>query len=141
MFIDTSAFIAMLTNEPDCGRLVAAIEAATHRCTSGLVRLESVMRCATILRTSVEDAHAAFDKLIEECGVTVVPITDGIARSAVEAFARFGKGRGTRAQLNLADCMSYAVAREYRFPILFIGEDFTHTDLKSALADPRPTRS
>ena len=67
-------------------------------------------------------------------GVTVVPIPDEIGRLAVEAFGRFGKGRGGKAQLNLGDCLSYATARAHAARILFKGDDFVHTDLKSALA-------
>lgn len=131
----------MLTSEPDQERIVDAIEAARHRYTSGLVRLETVMRTATKLNITVEDAEAAFDQLLVECDINVVSISDGISRKAVEAFARYGKGRGHPAQLNLADCMSYAVAAAYRCPLLFIGKDFIHTDLKSVLQDPTPLQT
>jgi len=139
MFIVSSAFVAVLAGEPDQSRIIDAIEASGHRYTSGLVRLETVMRISTKLNLAVEDAELAFDQLIEECGITVVSISDCISRKAVDAFARFGKGRGHPAQLNLADCMSYAVAKAYRCPLLFIGKDFIYTDLKSALEDPAPT--
>ncbi len=41
-------------------------------------------------------------------------ITDEIGRLSVEAFERYGKGRGHPAQLNLADCLSYACAKAYQ---------------------------
>jgi ribonuclease VapC len=59
-------------------------------------------------------------------------VTDAIGRSAVLAFARFGKGRGHPAQLNFGDCLSYRCASEHGSPILFKGADFTHTDLETA---------
>lgn len=138
MFIDSSAFVAILTGEPDQRRLVEALDGSERRLTSGLVRLETVMRTASKLNITVEDAQAALDRLIKECGIEVLAITDEISRVAVDAFARFGKGRGHPAQLNLADCMSYAVASVHRCPLLFIGKDFIHTDLVSALSDPAP---
>ena len=138
MFVDSSAFVAILTGEPDQHRLVNALDASERRLTSGLVRLETVMRTATKLNIAVEDAQAAFDRLIGECGIEVMAITDDIARVAVEAFSRFGKGRGHPAQLNLADCMSYAAASVHGCPLLFIGKDFIHTDLSSALPEPAP---
>jgi ribonuclease VapC len=48
---------------------------------------------------------------------------------AAEAFARYGKGRH-RAALNFGDCMSYAVAKLARQPLLCTGGDFAKTDLK-----------
>jgi ribonuclease VapC len=41
---------------------------------------------------------------------------------------RFGKGRHPAA-LNFGDCMSYATARLAQRPLLFVGDDFTKTDL------------
>ncbi len=51
------------------------------------------------------------------------------ARRAVDAFDTYGKGRGHPAQLNFADCLSYACAAHHNVPILFKGRDFIHTDL------------
>jgi len=67
-----------------------------------------------------------------------ITIDDAIARPAVSAFSRYGKGRGHTARLNLADCLVYAVAKSVAAPLLFIGDDFTRTDIASVLDDPRP---
>ncbi len=138
MFVDTSAFVAILSNERDAPRLSAAIGSAKVCYSSGLVRLGTVMRTASKLLATIEEVEAAFDEVLEGGRINVVSISDSIARQAVAAFAAYGKGRGHPAKLNLADCMSYAVAKTYRLPILFIGEDFIHTDLRSVLDDPRP---
>lgn len=141
MFIDSSAFIAILTREPVHRRVATALTDARRKFTSGLVRLETVMVAATRLNISVEDAQTLFDDMLKEIGaVSLVPITDDIARKAVDAFARYGKGRGHPAQLNLADCMAYACARAYRDPLLFVGNDFTHTDIESVLEYPSPAQ-
>lgn len=50
-------------------------------------------------------------------------------RLAVQAFSDYGKGRGHPAQLNLADCLSYACAKNRKMPLLYKGNDFAHTDL------------
>ena len=50
----------------------------------------------------------------------------------VEAAMRFGKGRH-RAKLNFGDCFSYALAKASGLPLLFKGDDFTQTDIESAL--------
>lgn len=54
-------------------------------------------------------------------------------REAISAFTRFGKGRGHPAQLNMGDCFAYACARTHNVPLLFVGDDFSRTDIPSAL--------
>jgi ribonuclease VapC len=132
MFIDTSAFIAILAGEPASAALASAIEAAESRTTSPLVRLETCMRLASKLDVSPEDAQAAFDQAIEDAAIEVAPITDAIGREAVAAFSLFGKGRGHPAQLNLADCVVYACAKARQTPVLCTGSDFAKTDIPLA---------
>jgi uncharacterized protein with PIN domain len=43
-----------------------------------------------------------------------------------------GKGCGSPANLNFGDCFTYALARDKREPLLYKGDDFAHTDLRSA---------
>ncbi len=45
---------------------------------------------------------------------------------------RFGRGRHP-ARLNFGDCLTYAVARLADEPLLFVGDDFSKTDLVPAL--------
>ena len=49
-------------------------------------------------------------------------------RSAVEAYADFGKGRHLAA-LNMGDCFAYACAKTNDATLLYKGDDFSHTDL------------
>jgi ribonuclease VapC len=49
----------------------------------------------------------------------------------VEAFRRYGKGRHP-ARLNMGDCFTYAVAKAAGMQVLYVGEDFSHTDLEPA---------
>ena len=39
----------------------------------------------------------------------------------------------TVACLNFGDCFSYALAVRLKVPLLFLGNDFNHTDLEAAL--------
>lgn len=50
----------------------------------------------------------------------------------MEADARYGRGTGHRARLNLGDCLAYAAAVAHDAPLLFKGDDFVHTDVKRA---------
>ena len=51
----------------------------------------------------------------------------------MEAFARYGKGRGHPAQLNMGDGFAYAISNNYRAAPLFKGEDFSKTYIKPAI--------
>lgn len=129
MIVDSSALIAMLTNEEDGEALSVVMDDAE------VVR----MSAASYLETSIViDAHhdavlsARFDDLILDCEIAIEPVTPEQARLARQAYRDYGRGSGHRANLNFGDCFSYALAREKREPILFKGDDFGHTDLRSA---------
>ena len=59
----------------------------------------------------------------------MIPITDEIGRAALDAFDRYGKGRGHPAQLNMGDCFAYGAAMTLGVPLLFKGDDFAKTAL------------
>jgi ribonuclease VapC len=130
MILDSSALIAMLTSEEDGDALSQVLDGA-----------EAVrMSAASYLETSIViDAHrdaalsARLDDMILDSEIVIEPVTAVQARIARQAYRDFGKGSGHKANLNFGDCFSYALAREKREPILYKGDDFVHTDLRSAL--------
>jgi ribonuclease VapC len=138
MFVDTSAFVALLAGEPDQDRIAAAMDGAPNLSTSGIVRLETVMVLSRELKVAPGTAQFAFDELIEAANIKVIAFTDAMGRIAVDAFEKFGKGRKSAAQLNLGDCLSYAAAKGSGLPLLFLGDDFTSVDVTSVLSDPAP---
>ena len=71
--------------------------------------------------------------IVAHTHVTVVAFTAGFYRLACDALDRSGKGRGHSAQLNFGDCLTYAVAKYRDVPLLYKGDDFRRTDLRSAL--------
>jgi ribonuclease VapC len=74
-----------------------------------------------------------FEELLDNAGIVVVPFDDEMASAAFDAFRRFGKGQGHPAQLNIADCAVYALAKARSQSLLFKGGDFDRTDIRSAL--------
>ncbi|KGM30171.1 type II toxin-antitoxin system VapC family toxin [Inquilinus limosus] len=132
MFVDTSVIVALIAGEPDAPRFVDLLSRAERRLTSGLVILEAAMRLSTLLRLDPVRAEALIHMLLDEADINIVPIDSETATAAVAAFAAYGKGRGHAAQLNLADCMSYACARTHGVPLLFKGDDFSKTDIQAA---------
>ena len=132
MFVDTSVFVAILAGEADAELFALKLAAADERYTSGLVILEASMRLSSLLQIDPREVETHIARILQEAKIEVVAIDAAIARQAVAAFAAYGNGRGHPAQLNLADCMSYACARARQLPLLFKGDDFRRTDIEAA---------
>ena len=128
MTLDSSALVAILFAEPGHLDLVDRIlEAEVVRVgTPTLVETEIVLSARRGKRaaTDVQD-------LLEELHVTVVPFSESDWHAAVRAFEQFGRGRH-EAGLNFGDCLSYAVAAVASDSLLFVGDDFTSTDITPA---------
>jgi len=130
MVLDTSAIIAAITNEQDSPHFQAAMVGAESLLISSVAVLETKM--VLFARLGLE-AAGLFEALLENAGIIVVPFDDEMARIAFNAFRHFGKGQGHPAQLNIVDCAVYALAKARSEPLLFKGEDFDRTDIRSAL--------
>ncbi|RUW19546.1 type II toxin-antitoxin system VapC family toxin [Mesorhizobium sp. M4B.F.Ca.ET.215.01.1.1] len=129
MFVDTSVVVAILSGEQDADEWSNRIEQAPSRMTSALVVLEAAMRLSTKLSVEPLVAETVIGAFLHEANIEIVPIGAGEGRLAVKAFSDYGKGRGHPAQLNLADCLSYACAKSHGLPLLYRGNDFSRTDL------------
>lgn len=129
MFVDTSVVVAVLSDEDDAGDWSGKLERTSGKVTSALVILEATMRLSTLLAVEPSVAGAAVEAFLTAADIEIVPIDAGEARLAVEAFSNYGKGRGHPAQLNLADCLSYACAKQRGIGLLYRGNDFARTDL------------
>lgn len=128
IFIDTSAFVAVLTSEPDRDRFIKAIESADRRITSPVVRLETCIVLSCRLDFSPRAAEAQFNRFLDEAGIAEIEVTGAIGVVAVTCFTRFGKGRHP-ARLNFADCLTYACAKVHGATLLYKGDDFSKTDI------------
>jgi ribonuclease VapC len=129
VFVDASAFAAILLSEPDVEALERRLRlSSTELIVSPLAMFETVLAIAPKLRLTLAAAeirvleYASFDMMI-------VPITPEIGRLALDARSRYGKGTDHPAQLNMGDCFAYACAKAHGVPLLYKGDDFVHTDL------------
>jgi len=73
----------------------------------------------------------ALKELMWAAEAEVIPFSEDHSRVALQAYLRFGKGRHPAA-LNFGDCLSYATASVARQPLLFVGDDFSRTDIVAA---------
>ncbi len=129
MFVDASALVAILAQAPGFPELGARLHAAPARSTSGLAVFEAVMAVARLKGLTIAAAEAYVRDFLQAAAIEVVPITDAEAREALVAFARFGKGQGHPAQLNMGDRFAYVRARTLKTELLFVGNDFSRTDI------------
>jgi len=70
--------------------------------------------------------------LIEAC-CDIMPVNEEVMQQAMLGFRYYGKGMGSGAKLNYGDCFSYGLAKSLDEPLLFVGDDFSKTDIKPAL--------
>jgi len=125
VIIASSALIAYLEDEPEATRVAAAL-------TSGAALRIST---ATVLEASIvvearRGVHGGreLDLLLHRLGVEQVPVTSAHVELARSAWRQYGKGHHAAA-LNYGDCFAYALAAALGEPLLFVGEDFSKTDI------------
>ena len=105
MFVDTSAIVAILTHEPEADELADLLDTARSRITSPIaVFLEATFGICRKRQGSVQEAEEDVLDFLELARVELVPITLREAKTALDAFSRYGKGRAHPARLNLGDC-------------------------------------
>jgi ribonuclease VapC len=129
MIIDTSAIVAILRGETGARRFADAIEAASVRLISAATY---VVIGAVIDGARDPVASRLVDELLAAAGVVIEPVTAAQARIARDAYRDFGKGSGHTAGLDFGDCFAYALAKAVGEPLLFKGDDFSHTDVAAA---------
>lgn len=125
MVIDTSAVVAVLLGESNDRDLLEAIEAAPTRSISAA----SLVEAGIVMEARLgEEGGRSLDELLRVLQIEVVPVDSQHAAVARRAWRQFGKGRHP-AGLNYGDCFAYALAWLTSEPLLFVGDDFTKTDV------------
>lgn len=126
--VDTSALIAIVRSEAESAAFAEVLGAADEAliCTATLLE-------ASLVTAGKGDESARMQRLVRELNLRSVSFTPEEAGIGAEAFLRYGRGLGSKAQLNFGDCFSYALAKSRNLPLLFKGDDFIHTDIVPAL--------
>jgi ribonuclease VapC len=130
VIIDSSAILAILFAEPDAAVYAEAISTAETRRISAATFVE--IGAVVDTRTTAGGSRQ-LDALLRRARIVIEPVTEEQAYLARQAYSDFGKGRHPAA-LNLGDCFAYALAKAIGEPLLFKGNDFTKTDIASALS-------
>jgi ribonuclease VapC len=130
VIVDTSAIVALMLREPRTAEIVGALREAPSLRMSAATYVEL---CAVVDNRRSPNQRRHLDALLEACQIEIVPFTSEQAQVARDAYRDYGRGSGHKARLNLGDAYSYALAATAKEPLLFVGDDFTHTDLVPAL--------
>lgn len=131
MFIDASALASMVARENDSDELAVRLARAAVRITSPLSVWEAAVAVSRIVGIHVEDASDEVHDFLTIADIELRPVPPEASRLALDAYARYGKGRHPAA-LNFGDCFSYACARLFGEPLLYKGNDFARTDIETA---------
>ncbi|OMB94447.1 ribonuclease VapC [Mycobacterium sp. NS-7484] len=128
MVIDTSALVAMLTDESGAEHLEACVADDPVR----MMSTASYLEAAIVIESRFGEAGGReLDLWLHRASVELVAVDADQAEAARVAYRRYGKGRH-RAGLNYGDCFSYALAKISGQPLLFKGNDFGQTDIAAA---------
>jgi ribonuclease VapC len=127
--VDSSALCAVFFNEPEKSAFQAILD-GDERC---IVSAVNAFETACVLRGKLGQAAVVeFWQWLTDNRIEIVPFDAPQAYEAATAFDRYGKGLHPRARLNLADCAAYALAKTMNAPLLFKGDDFAATDVRTA---------
>lgn len=127
MVIDSSAILAILLGEQEAELYAKAIADDPKRLMSTFSALETGI---VIEAKKGEEGGREWDILLYRTAIDIIPFTPDQYTLAREAWRQYGKGRHPAA-LNIGDCCSYALAKFSGEPLLFKGNDFNRTDLKT----------
>jgi ribonuclease VapC len=129
MFVDASAIVAILTEESDGPQFSDRIQGADGLFTSPVAVFEAVSSVARKDRLPVPFVAKEVQMFLNRAQIETRAISQDVGHTALAAFAKYGKGSGHPARLNLGDCFAYAMAKQHGVPLLYKGNDFSQTDI------------
>ncbi|UXS39566.1 type II toxin-antitoxin system VapC family toxin [Agrobacterium tumefaciens] len=120
--IDTSALMAILLDEPKADACAAALE------TDEPLLISAGTLAEAMIVAQRRDRSRELEMLIEGLSAEIRPVTPKSARGVSEAYRIWGKGIHP-AGLNFGDCFAYELAKTEGCPLLYVGNDFSQTDI------------
>lgn len=125
--VDASALVAISELEPEA-ELFAGVLLANEARIAAVNYVEAGL--ILIGRGHLSD-KAELNAWLATLGVSIAQGPD-LAEDALLAYLTFGRGYHP-ARLNMGDCFAYALAKQLDAPLLYKGDDFVLTDVRSAL--------
>lgn len=123
--VDTSAMMAVALGEPAAERCREALDVADE------IAISAGTLAELLVVANLRGVADKVRKLVDGLAMEVVPVDGTMAEKVGEAYRRWGKGVHP-AGLNLGDCFAYALAEYRGSALLFVGNDFSRTDIPPA---------
>ena len=128
--IDSSALVAVLLAEVEHEAFAHVLASSS----ASIVAAPNVLETMIVATTKIGNGgRSRVDKLLSDNRIDVAAFGAQLLNHATDAHERFGRRSGHPAKLNFGDCMAYALAKSLDAPLLYKGDDFAQTDIRSAL--------
>ena len=124
--VDTSALMAILL---DASEAAACAEAFA---TNERIVISAATVAEALIVAERRGLGAEMTGLIDGLELEIASVSPAVARRVADTYSRWGKGAHP-AGLNFGDCFAYEVAKTRDCPLLYVGADFTRTDVASVL--------
>jgi ribonuclease VapC len=133
MFVDSSAVVSMVVDETGSDEFLACVARSKSTMIAAITQVEAAIAVGRYHNRDYGFGASQVAEFVERAEIKVLDMPADIVGDVLEAYRRYGKGTGHRAQLNFGDCFSYAFAKRLKVPMLFKGEDFSRTDIEPVL--------
>jgi ribonuclease VapC len=127
MVVDTSALIAIVTDEPEREAFESALAVDGDALVSTATAVEFLIVAFGRGHTVYRNALRVLDLPV----ITLISLDEEQMYAAVRAHQTYGRGRHP-AGLNFGDTFAYALAATRGLPLLYKGADFSRTDVTPA---------
>ena len=129
LFVDASALVAIIADEPEGDAFAAAIRSAKSPSWSAMSCWETVSSLRRSYGWTVERAREEVETVATAANLRLLPIGMNELALGLDAYQLYGRSSGHPARLNMGDCFAYACAKANGARLLYKGDDFLHTDL------------
>ena len=123
--VDTSALMAILLDEPEAEACMDVLQGAE------VLAISAGTVAEALIVAERRNLRPEMRRMVEGLGFEVASVTAATAQRMADAYTRWGKGIHP-AGLNFGDCFAYVLAIEHDAPLLYVGKDFSRTDVRAA---------
>lgn len=124
--LDTSALMALLLGEPESDKIAEWLKSEEN------FKISAGTLAEALIVAGRRGLSEEMLQLLEGISVEIDTLSAAGAIAVAGAYSEWGKGVHP-AGLNFGDCFSYVTAKASGSSLLYVGDDFSKTDLHSAL--------
>lgn len=125
--IDTSALMALLLDEPEADQIADLLKSEEE------FKISAGTLAEALIVAGRRGISVEMSQLIGGIAAEIEPLNASGSIAVAEAYSVWGKGLHP-AGLNFGDCFSYVTAKGCGSSLLYVGDDFSRTDIRSALS-------